>query len=518
MPGPVDTSPPAPRRAPVHSNGRVDPSQAGARWWMYRRPPVTTPAPPSAPSPGEQSPVERSEPEASADATKDRAHLPSGRAGGIVAVGLLVVVIIGTRGFGQDTLGVVLIPMAGIVGVVAFGRRCARVHPDEPWLPRLLLLGTLAKLTASYLRFLTLTDAYGGVGDATEYDIQGRRFVAAWVGERASAPVQTDLRQSNFVRWFTGVVYYLFGQSLVGAFLLFGLFAIIGSYFWYRALVDSVPYANKRLFLIFMMFAPSIVFWPSSLGKEALMQLGLGAMAWATGLLLTGHFNRALPLMAGGGWLLWVIRPHLLALVAVAGAVPYFVGRIRRGGKSSFLGRPMGMAIVGLLVVFTLTTGAKYMGIDELSVDAVEAQLDETTARTSQGGSSFSHGSNSLNPVNLPWGLVTVLFRPFPWETSSGFQVLAALESMVVLGLILHRFDSLRLAFKRWRKDPFLLYCIVLLILYAMIYSAFANFGLLTRQRSLVLPALYVLIAVEPALLRKDDRGDDVPEPVRSGR
>ena len=86
------------------------------------------------------------------------------------------------------------------------------------------------------------------------------------------------------MKWFTGVTYYLFGQNLVGAFLIFGLVAFIGSYFWYRALVDAVPFVNRRLFFIFMMFAPSIVFWPSSLGKEALMQLGLGAVAWATSL------------------------------------------------------------------------------------------------------------------------------------------------------------------------------------------------------------------------------------------
>jgi hypothetical protein len=69
----------------------------------------------------------------------------------------------------------------------------------------------------------------------------------------------------------------------VGTFVsLFGLIAFIGSYFWYRALSDAVPFVNRRLFFIFMMFAPSILFWPSSLGKEALMQLGLGAVAWAT--------------------------------------------------------------------------------------------------------------------------------------------------------------------------------------------------------------------------------------------
>ena len=109
---------------------------------------------------------------------------------------------------------------------------------------------------------------------------------------------------------------------------------------------------------------------------------------------------------------------------------------------------------------------------------------------------------------------MTVLFRPFIWESHSGLQLLASLESTVVIGLIVFRFDSIRLAFKQSRRWPFILYCLILLLLYSMTFSAFANFGLLNRQRSLVLPALYALIALEPTLVRDDDRLDDGPAPA----
>jgi hypothetical protein len=259
------------------------------------------------------------------------------------------------------------------------------------------------------------------------------------------------------------------------------------------------------------MFAPSIVFWPSSLGKEALMQLGLGAVAWATSLAYQRRFPQALPLVAGGGWLLYVVRPHLLALVTLAAALPYFFGRI--GGKAgSILSRPIGMVAVGLLVVFTVTAGAKFLGIQNLSVESVQEQLDQETARTSEGGSSFAHGSNSLSPLSVPNGVATVLLRPFPWESHSALQFLASLEGAAVIGLIVFRFDSIRLAFKRCRTYPFILYCLILLLLYSMTFSSFANFGLLNRQRSLVLPALYALIALEPALARGKDRPDYVTQ------
>src|SRR5262249_35579063 len=154
-----------------------------------------------------------------------------------------------------------------------------------------------------------------------------------------------------------------------------------------------------------------------------------------TALVLTGRFIRAIPLMLGGGWLIFIVRPHLLALVTVAAAIPYFVGRVRtgKGGVNTFLNRPIGMVVVGLLVVFTVTAGAHFLGFQKISLDAVQEQLDQNTARTSYGGSEYAHGSNSLSPAVLPRGLVTVLFRPFPWEAGSFFQMLASLESAAVI-------------------------------------------------------------------------------------
>jgi hypothetical protein len=151
---------------------------------------------------------------------------------------------------------------------------------------------------------------------------------------------------------------------------------------------------------------------------------------------------------------------------------------------------------VVLVMAFTLSQATKFLGMEDLSLSSIEEELDENTERTSIGGSEYEHEGNSLNPLRLPQGAVTVLLRPFPWETDSPLQLIASLESAVLIGLILARLASLRAALTRARSTPFLLYCWILVILYAATFSSIANLGLLVRQRSLVLPALYVLIAV----------------------
>jgi len=70
---------------------------------------------------------------------------------------------------------------------------------------------------------------------------------------------------------------------------------------------------------------------------------------------------------------------------------------------------------------------------------------------------------------------------------------------------ILCRFRSLTFSLTRARSTPFLIYCWTFVLLYAITFSAIANYGLLTRQRSLALPAFFVLLAVEPALARSNE-------------
>ena len=157
----------------------------------------------------------------------------------------------------------------------------------------------------------------------------------------------------------------------------------------------------------------------------------------------------------------------------------------------------------------TLGTAVFYRGIayrGHGDFDRALAELDATTVSTGQGSSSFNNGGNSLSPLHLPQGAVTVLLRPFPWEVDSPLQILASLEGLALAAFIVYRRKSVALSLRRMRSSPFLFYCWALTILYAVTFQAFANFGLLDRQRSLVLPALYVLLCLDHRRSREFDQ------------
>jgi hypothetical protein len=505
----VTDLPPEPERLPVRS---VDPSQPGAPWWKYRSlhdPGADMPA--DAKGNGATVPAEidaQAEPQRHA-----REIIQSNASSGVLAffAGALIlgIVAIATQ-LGGSREGPLLVPIGGFLLAVAAAQRLTRLHPEEPWIGGILILGTLAKIAASYLRYFNLETNYNGNGDALDYDKYGREFASAWLHGGAT-PYLTDLHKTNFIRYFTGIVYYIFGSNLLTGTFVYALLALVGTYFWYRAAASSVPILDKKLLLIFLLFAPSVAFWPAIVGKEALMQLGLGVLAFAASMILRRKLIRGLIVGLPAGWLVWIVRPHLLALVVIGAAVAYFAGSIGAKGWG-LLSRPLGIIVMALLVAFTVGQAAKFLGISSLSVSGIQSELNDTTAQTAQGGSQFSHGSNSLNPISYPMDFATVFIRPFPWE-AHGLQLFASAEGVALVAFIVVRRRSLAVSLARSRENPFLMFCWVLVILYAIAFASFANFGILVRERSLVLPALLVLIAVDPAIDRARRQTGDVEPP-----
>jgi len=492
-----------PERLPV---GSVDPSQPGQPWWKYR--PLHQPrASAVARTPDTTVANDLSRVPTAAEAHADTEHraidiIQSHAGSGVLAfflgAGLLAIVAISTE-LGATREGPWLVPLGAFLLALAAAQRLTRLHLGEPWIGRILLLGTIVKIFASYARYYNLESNYNGLGDAADYDHYGRLFASAWL-HGGPAPYLTDLRKTNFVRYFTGIVYYIFGSNLMTGTFVFALLALLGTYFWYRSAANAIPILDKKLLFIFLLFSPSLAFWPAIVGKEALMQLGLGTLAFAASMILRRKLIRGLLVGVPGGWLVWVVRPHLLALVVIGAAVAYFAGSIGARGWG-LLSRPLGIIVMALLVAFTVSQASKFLGISSLSVSSIQNELDQTTAQTAEGGSHFSHGSNSLSPIYYPADFATVFVRPFPWE-AHGLQLFASLEGVALVGFIVARRRSFRASLARSREHPFLMFCWVLVILYAIAFASFANFGILVRERSLVLPALLVLLAVDPTLDR----------------
>jgi hypothetical protein len=290
-----------------------------------------------------------------------------------------------------------------------------------------------------------------------------------------------------------GATYTITGPTLLGAFVLYSWLSFWGLVMMWRAFRVGVPDGEGRRYAWLVLLLPSMLFWPSALGKEAFMALALGACTLGTARLFAAHGGWVLPLSLGmvGTALM---RPHFTAMVFCGVFAGYlFRSSARRTPMTPVIkaGGVVLLVVVGLLVA---RQAADFLGVDA-SAEGVDRALTNTVERTDEGGSSFQ-AQPVRGPLDLPWAFLTVGFRPFPWEASSLQALVQSAESALLLALLIWSWPRVRTVGRRIRSHPYVTFCVTYGLLFVYAYSTFGNFGLLARQRVLLYPFVLVLMCL----------------------
>jgi hypothetical protein len=412
----------------------------------------------------------------------------------------------------DEWMVLILAPALLAVGAVIV---TAVTRDDEQPLTVLIVVALAVKLAASFVRYYVTLSLYGS-GDAIAYDRAGTDIAASFHrGELALTELLTMRQGTGFIDDLTGLLYALTGPSRLGGFLTYSFVGFWGLFLFHRAARIGLPEGSQRRYAILVFFLPSLVFWPSSIGKEAVMLLSLGLCAYASARILERRRGGWLGLVAGAG-LGFMVRPHVPVVVLAALAVA--VAFRRRRGRPSVLG-PVGrvVAIVALMAAMAFTLGR---AVDRLlpsseatsTTEAVDELLDRAESGTAGGGSQIDRPTPNT-PLDYPAAVISVLFRPTILEADSAGNIAAALETTVVLALFVLSWKRLRnVPATAWRR-PYVLFCLVYTGIFAFAWSSFANLGALARQRVQVWPFVLVLLAV-PVVISSSDR----PATTRPGR
>src|SRR5919201_5511941 len=198
-------------------------------------------------------------------------------------------------------------------------RRQARREASSRVLP-ILVLALMAKLGGGLMRYSVVFGLYGGGADATVYHDWGIRLSGRFEQWDFSPLAATG---AAFIRGFTGSIYALTTPSKLGGFLLFSWLGFWGLFLFYRAFVLAVPEGRRSTYRLFIFFFPSLLFWPSSIGKEAWMVLALGMGAIGASKLLTGDAAGGVIIGRLGLFLASIVRPHIAAMLVIAVLVGY---------------------------------------------------------------------------------------------------------------------------------------------------------------------------------------------------
>lgn len=328
------------------------------------------------------------------------------------------------------------------------------------------------RLGAAGVRHRVDYGRYDGA-DVHEYH---RDAVALLTSER---PLDGEpLIGTRFVKHLTAAVYRMIGPSRIGGSLVFALAGFAGSALFRQAFAVGAPGGDRHAYARLVLFAPSLAYWPSSVGKDALMQLSLGAASLGTARAATERSpRRGLAIAGAGGALGALVRPHVAAASAVASTVGLAVAG-RRGAALTMAGQA---AALGLLARRDLR---------RYGFDVPGAAVSHAAGRTGGGGSGFEPRS-SVGPA----AAFGVLFRPHPLEAHNAPSAAAALEGMLLLALTARNAGALGRLVRGRADRAYAAYALTCTLMLVAAFSGIANRGLLARQRAQVLPFYLVLVA-----------------------
>ena len=450
----------------------------------------------------------------------------------VVAAGAAYLVVLGwaMQTLSYDIWGaLVVVPVLALISAPLIMRAFSGdLAGLRPW----AWAGMFVKFAGGLVGYSVRFDAYQGSADAGRYHAAGKELAGAVRDGSASLlevlPSSTGTRS---VEEFTGLVYAVFGSSRLGGFMVFTWLSFWGLVFFVKAAHHAIPKLATRRYLLWVMLFPSLVYWGSSIGKEAIVGFFLGLTAYGAALVLArrGGVGYGTVLVAigltGSAW----IRPHFAAIwagaivIALASRVALdAMGRSGRtdGRRRLQLGSLVLVVVAGIGFAIIASITLNYLGPsddDELgATDQLTSIFERTEEQTSQGGSSFDPIEVN-GPQDWPYATFRTITRPLLTEASGLASLLPALEMTTLMFVGLISWRRLANAPKLMLTTPYVVFALLCVVTFGVAFANFGNLGLLTRQRSLVLPLVLLFWCLPPIVFASERAKSATPQPAAVG-
>jgi hypothetical protein len=403
----------------------------------------------------------------------------------VIGIALVALIVVTAMTAGLVTAMVVAFIGLGFLVVALLGEAMA-IDADRSWLTLLLPLAFLAKMAGAAARYYQVTVIYGS-GDAFGYHNTGVRIAPIWrtfqVPEVTSGGFGTQVTKQ-----ITGLIYTLGAPPMIGGFMIFAALAFAGTILFYLAFRRSVPAWGALPYFVLLFFLPTMLFWPSSTGKDALVVFALGLISYGAALAFSARIVPGVVLISFGGLLSGLIRPHILVIAVGAIVFAMVLSRAGRFGANRWT-RVVVVTVAALALVYLVPLASARLGVDE----GLDTFLAAEQRKTAQGGSAVI-GRPVTSPLDVPGATLRVIFRPFPQEASSPGMMLSAIEGLLLLGIVVWRLPTMWANRRVLRRVPYVLYSLAFTFAFVIAFSSIFNFGILARQRSQVIPFLLATI------------------------
>lgn len=400
-----------------------------------------------------------------------------------------------------DEWGAYLVAPALIGITLPIARRIAR-RAGDPGLVRLIMLALVFKLLASLIYNALGSQLYDGEIDVELYHETGRSLAAHFdQGDFNLDPSRTNgpLVGTGFPSVVTGVIYALIGPTRSGGAMVFAWLGFLGLLGFTQAFRRAVPDGDHLRNMRLTLFLPSLVFWSSAIGKEALMMFTIGVTVYGAARLY-GQARGGFIIVGLGLLGTAMVRPHITMFVFMGVAVGYL---LRRQTKSPSplapLAKMAGVVVLLIGSVLVANQAKEFLQVEDFSASTVETTLEDIEGKTTIGGSTFETTATP-SVKDFPGAILSVVFRPFPWEASNIQGLAAGIEGLALLVACAFALPRLRGCGRRLVRQPLLLCYVIYGLVFVFAFSSVGNFGLLVRERIQIIPLLPAFLALPKPL------------------
>jgi hypothetical protein len=286
------------------------------------------------------------------------------------------------------------------------------------------------------------------------------------------------------ITYFTGFLVQILGFSILGGFLVFNIFGVVGLLAFDASLRAATRNKSKNLRCLanVIVFLPSASFWSSAIGKDSLSFMAALLALWAALAL-----EKRWPLMSFAVMIMLLVRPHIAGMMVVAWTfallMSYEISKGRRVASSVLLG---GATI--LLISFVL----QYTGIDRVNSVGLMAYVDQRQAYNMDGS-----GGVDIANMSLPMQMFTYMFRPIIFEVATLFDFVAAMDNLILLCLFAVGGWALLCGRRSGLNESRVFMWTYALLAWLMLAMTTANIGISLRQKWMFVPMLiFLLISV----------------------
>lgn len=280
-----------------------------------------------------------------------------------------------------------------------------------------------------------------------------------------------------------------------------GLVGFSGIWKLYELFCRLYPHLTKQ-FAFAILFFPSLIFWSAGLMKDTLTMAAIGWFIYSFYYfaIQRKYRLRHVVVIIISAVIVINIKAYIFAAIIPGLFVWFFFGQlnsIKSNVLKLLIAPVLALIVVGVfsLVLSQLAETMGEYGSVETALQKAQLTQQDLTRSEQYGENYYDIGKFEATPTGVlrkfPIATVSGIFRPFIWEASNPFMLLAGFESLFTLLFLIYAVykTGLIIFFKNVLSDPILIFSFTFIIIFGFgVGLATANFGALVRYKIPLLP------------------------------